>query len=57
MLFFFGLVNAGVVLGNFGAGTWFVLVSIMHRQTARHPRCDGARCARGPSLACARHVA
>jgi NhaA family Na+:H+ antiporter len=29
MLFFFGLVNAGVVLGNFGAGTWFVLVSII----------------------------
>jgi NhaA family Na+:H+ antiporter len=29
MLFFFGLVNAGVVLGNFGAGTWFVLVSIL----------------------------
>jgi Na+:H+ antiporter, NhaA family len=29
MLFFFGLVNAGVVLGNFGAGTWFVLISIL----------------------------
>jgi Na+:H+ antiporter, NhaA family len=29
MLFFFGLVNAGVVLGNVGAGTWFVLVSII----------------------------
>jgi NhaA family Na+:H+ antiporter len=29
MLFFFGLVNAGVVLGNVGAGTWFVLVSIL----------------------------
>ncbi len=29
MLFFFGLVNAGVVLGNFGAGTYFVLVSII----------------------------
>jgi Na+:H+ antiporter, NhaA family len=29
MLFFFGLVNAGVVLGNLGAGTWFVLVSII----------------------------
>ena len=29
MLFFFGLANAGVVLTNFGAGTWFVLVSIL----------------------------
>ncbi len=29
MLFFFGLANAGVVFGNFGAGTWFVLVSIL----------------------------
>lgn len=29
MLFFFGLINAGVVLGNFGAGTWFVLISIL----------------------------
>lgn len=29
MLFFFGLVNAGVMLGNFGAGTWFVLIAIM----------------------------
>jgi NhaA family Na+:H+ antiporter len=29
LLFFFGLVNAGVVLGNFGAGTWFVLISII----------------------------
>ena len=29
MLFFFGLVNAGVALGNFGAGTWFVLISIL----------------------------
>jgi NhaA family Na+:H+ antiporter len=29
MLFFFGLVNAGVVLTNFGAGTWFVLTSIL----------------------------
>jgi NhaA family Na+:H+ antiporter len=29
MLFFFGLVNAGVVLGNAGAGTWFVLISIL----------------------------
>lgn len=29
MLFFFGLVNAGVVLGNAGAGTWFVLISIV----------------------------
>ena len=29
MLFFFGLVNAGVVVGNFGAGTWFVLLSII----------------------------
>src|SRR5687767_8087761 len=29
MLFFFGLVNAGVVFGNFGAGTWFVLVAIL----------------------------
>ena len=29
MLFFFGLANAGVVLSNFGAGTWFVLVSIL----------------------------
>ena len=29
MLFFFGLTNAGVVLANFGAGTWFVLVSIL----------------------------
>jgi NhaA family Na+:H+ antiporter len=27
MLFFFGFANAGVVLGNFGAGTWFVLLS------------------------------
>jgi len=29
MLFFFGLVNAGVVFGNFGAGTWFVLIAIL----------------------------
>ncbi len=29
LLFFFGLVNAGVVVGNFGAGTWFVLLSIV----------------------------
>jgi NhaA family Na+:H+ antiporter len=29
MLFFFGLANAGVVLGNFGPGTWFVLTSIL----------------------------
>lgn len=29
MLFFFGLVNAGVVLNNAGAGTWFVLISIL----------------------------
>lgn len=29
MLFFFGLVNAGVILGNAGAGTWFVLSSIL----------------------------
>jgi NhaA family Na+:H+ antiporter len=29
MLFFFGLVNAGVTFGNFGAGTWFVLASIL----------------------------
>ncbi len=29
MLFFFGLVNAGVVVGNMGAGTWLVLVSIL----------------------------
>ena len=29
MLFFFGLVNAGVMLGNAGAGTWFVLLSIV----------------------------
>lgn len=29
MLFFFGLANAGVVLTNFGAGTWFVLLAIL----------------------------
>jgi NhaA family Na+:H+ antiporter len=29
MLFFFGLANAGVAFGNVGAGTWFVLVSIL----------------------------
>ncbi len=29
LLFFFGLANAGVVVANFGAGTWFVLVSIL----------------------------
>jgi Na+:H+ antiporter, NhaA family len=29
MLFFFGLANAGVVLSNAGAGTWFVLISIL----------------------------
>jgi NhaA family Na+:H+ antiporter len=29
MLFFFGLANAGVVFGNFGAGTWFVLIAIL----------------------------
>jgi len=27
MLFFFGLVNAGVTFGNTGAGTWFVLAA------------------------------
>jgi Na+:H+ antiporter, NhaA family len=29
MLFFFGLVNAGVTLENTGAGTWFVLIAIL----------------------------
>jgi NhaA family Na+:H+ antiporter len=29
LLFFFGLANAGVALVNFGAGTWFVLISIL----------------------------
>ena len=29
MLFLFGLVNAGVVVENVGAGTWFVLLSIV----------------------------
>ena len=29
MLFFFGFVNAGVTLVNAGAGTWFVLASIL----------------------------
>jgi NhaA family Na+:H+ antiporter len=29
LLLFFGLVNAGVILGNVGAGTWFVLISIL----------------------------
>jgi NhaA family Na+:H+ antiporter len=29
MLFFFGLVNAGVTFGNVGAGTWFVLSAIL----------------------------
>ena len=29
MLFFFGLVNAGVTVGNVGAGTWIVLVAIL----------------------------
>jgi NhaA family Na+:H+ antiporter len=29
MLFFFGLVNAGVIFENAGAGTWFVLVAIV----------------------------
>ena len=29
ILFFFGLSNAGVVFGNAGAGTWFVLTSIV----------------------------
>ena len=29
MLFFFGLANAGVAIVNFGAGTWFVLISIL----------------------------
>ena len=29
VLFFFGLVNAGVTVSNFGAGTWFVLISIL----------------------------
>jgi Na+:H+ antiporter, NhaA family len=29
MLFFFGLANAGVAIGNFGAGTYFVLASII----------------------------
>ena len=29
MLFFFGLVNAGVILGNAGFGTWFVLGAII----------------------------
>ena len=29
MLFFFGLVNGGVIVGNYGAGTWFVLLSII----------------------------
>jgi Na+:H+ antiporter, NhaA family len=29
LLFFFGLANAGVVLGNAGAGTWLVLIAIL----------------------------
>jgi NhaA family Na+:H+ antiporter len=29
LLFFFGLANAGVALGNAGAGTWFVLIAIL----------------------------
>ena len=29
LLFFFGLVNAGVVVSNAGAGTWFVLIAIL----------------------------
>jgi len=29
MLFFFGLVNAGVTFRNGGAGTWFVLIAIL----------------------------
>jgi len=29
MLFFFGLANAGVAIGQAGAGTWFVLISII----------------------------
>ncbi len=29
LLFFFGLANAGVDLGNAGAGTWFVLIAIL----------------------------
>ena len=29
MLFFFGLANAGVAIGNAGTGTWFVLISII----------------------------
>ena len=29
VLFFFGLVNAGVTLGNVGAGTYFVLIAIL----------------------------
>ena len=29
MLFFFGLANAGVVFGNVGTGTWFVLLAIV----------------------------
>ena len=57
MLFFFGLVNAGVVLGNVGAGTWFVLISIIIGKPARHPRCDCSGYACRPPPACARHVA
>ena len=29
LLFFFGFVNAGVTIGNAGAGTWFVLAAII----------------------------
>jgi Na+:H+ antiporter, NhaA family len=29
LLFFFGLANAGVVLTNAGAGTWFVMIAIL----------------------------
>jgi NhaA family Na+:H+ antiporter len=29
LLFFFGLVNAGVVIANVGTGTWFVLAAIL----------------------------
>ena len=55
MLFFFGLVNAGVPLGNVGAGTWFVLRLDHHRQTGRHPRGD-LRLARSAACACRAHV-
>ena len=47
VLFFFGLVNAGVPFGSVGGGTWIVLIATARRQADRDPVADVHRCPAG----------